>query len=153
MTDIYISNISLFQNSPWEERTLCQESLEITPIPFASLPPAPWRTLPSIFLWDFVLLPPEFILYMHISHTIAQKRKHFFGGKCLENVFHVPYIEMEKRFNLKPTNESVMNRHNHFLLTLEILLECFIYLAVYLLLWNFVFMLFITKELNLIMFI
>ena len=39
-----------------------------------------------------------------------------------------------KRFNLKATNESVMNRHNHFLLTLEILLECFIYLAVYLLL-------------------
>ena len=24
-------------------------------------------------------------------------------GKCLENVFHVTYIEMEKRFNLKPT--------------------------------------------------
>ena len=40
---------------------------------------------------------------MHISHTIAQKWKHFFGGKCLENVFHVPYIEMEKRFTLKPT--------------------------------------------------
>ena len=81
--------------------------LGFTPIPFRSLPPAPWRTLPSIFLWDFVLLPPEFILYMHISHTIAQKRKHFFGGKCLENVFHVPYIEMEKRFNLKPTTRTI----------------------------------------------
>ena len=44
---------------------------------------------------------------MHISHTIAQKRKHFFGGKCLENVFHVPYIEMEKRFNLKPTTRTI----------------------------------------------
>ena len=79
MTDIYISNISLFQNSPWEERTLCQESLEIIPIPLASLPPAPWRPLPSIFLFYFVLLPPEFILHMHISNIIGQKWKHFFG--------------------------------------------------------------------------
>ena len=93
---------------------MCPESLEIAPIPFTSLPPAPWRTLSSIFLLDFVLLPPEFILSMHKAHIIGQKQTFLWEGKCLENVFHVTYIEMEKRFNLKTTTTK-----NKLILTLK----------------------------------
>lgn len=44
-----------------------------------------------------------YTVHAHIKYLWSKMETFLWEGKCLENVFHVTYIEMEKRFNLKPT--------------------------------------------------
>ena len=48
-----------------------------------------------------------YIVHAQIKYHWSKTETFLWEGKCLENVFHVTYIEMEKRFNLKTTTTKI----------------------------------------------
>ena len=52
-----------------------------------------------------------YIVHAQIKYHWSKTETFLWEGKCLENVFNVPYIEMEKRFNLKTTTTTKANSY------------------------------------------
>ena len=51
-----------------------------------------------------------YIVHAQIKYHWSKTETFLWEGKCLENVFHVTYIEMEKRFDLKTTRTTTKSK-------------------------------------------
>ena len=60
-----------------------------------------------IFLGFCSVTSRVYTVHAHIKYHWSKTETFLWEGKCLENVFHVTYIEMEKRFTLKPTTRTI----------------------------------------------